>query len=160
VEKCVTSEQTVEHTNMKDERAKYESIYFREQIESVEFTVLNKKISTSELYITQSRTVTFQSAIQNCTEPMARTPAHIFHKLHHFKPQHTSPYSLPAVLLMSLHANKSFTVKRWVFKRIILKWIFRSARCGHGLDRSGSGQGLCGCGNEPTGSTKCGEFLE
>jgi hypothetical protein len=30
---------------------------------------------------------------------------------------------------------------------------------GHGLDRSGSGQGqvagCCGCGNEPSGSIKC-----
>ena len=35
---------------------------------------------------------------------------------------------------------------------------------GHGLDRSGSGQGqvmgTCECGNEPSGSIKCGEFLE
>ena len=35
---------------------------------------------------------------------------------------------------------------------------------GHGLDRFGSGQGqvagYCECGNEPSGSIKCGEFLE
>jgi len=35
---------------------------------------------------------------------------------------------------------------------------------GHGLDRSGSGQGQvsasCECGNDPSGSVKCGEFLE
>jgi hypothetical protein len=35
---------------------------------------------------------------------------------------------------------------------------------GHGLDRSGSGWrqvlGCCECGNEPSGSVKCGEFLE
>jgi hypothetical protein len=35
---------------------------------------------------------------------------------------------------------------------------------GHGLDRSGSGQGQVAgsyeCGNEPSGSIKCGEFLE
>ena len=35
---------------------------------------------------------------------------------------------------------------------------------GHGLDRSGSGQGLvagsCEGGNEPSCSIKCGEFLE
>ena len=42
--------------------------------------------------------------------------------------------------------------------RIIFKWIFE------GLDRSGSGQGQvadpCECGVEPSGSIKCGEFLE
>ena len=35
---------------------------------------------------------------------------------------------------------------------------------GHGLDRAGSGQvqvtGTCECGNEPSGSTKCEEFLD
>ena len=35
---------------------------------------------------------------------------------------------------------------------------------GHGLDLPGSGQGqvadTCKCGNEPTGSIKCGEFLD
>jgi hypothetical protein len=35
---------------------------------------------------------------------------------------------------------------------------------GHGLDRSGSGYGEvpgpCKCGNEPSGSIKCGEFLD
>jgi hypothetical protein len=35
---------------------------------------------------------------------------------------------------------------------------------GHGLDRSGSGQrqlaGSCVYGDEPSGSIKCGEFLE
>jgi hypothetical protein len=35
---------------------------------------------------------------------------------------------------------------------------------GHGLDQSGSGQGqvagCCGYGDEPSGSIKCGEFLE
>jgi hypothetical protein len=34
---------------------------------------------------------------------------------------------------------------------------------GHGLDRSGSGKwqvpGFCECGNDPSGSIKCGEFL-
>ena len=34
----------------------------------------------------------------------------------------------------------------------------------HGRDRIGSGQGqtagTCGCGNEPSGSIKCGEFLD
>jgi hypothetical protein len=47
--------------------------------------------------------------------------------------------------------------------RIILKYIFETWDCGHGLDRSGSGQGhvagCCECGNEPC-SVKCGEFLE
>ena len=35
---------------------------------------------------------------------------------------------------------------------------------GHGLDRAGSGPGqvtvTCECGNEPSGSIKCGEFLD
>jgi hypothetical protein len=35
---------------------------------------------------------------------------------------------------------------------------------GHGLDQSGSGSGqvasCCECGYEPSGSIKCGEFLE
>jgi hypothetical protein len=35
---------------------------------------------------------------------------------------------------------------------------------GHGLNRSGSGQGqmsgICECGNEPSGAVKRGEFLE
>ena len=48
--------------------------------------------------------------------------------------------------------------------RIILKWIFEMWNGGHGLDRSGSGQGkvtgACKCGNEPVGPIKCGEFLD
>jgi hypothetical protein len=39
-----------------------------------------------------------------------------------------------------------------------------SGMSGHGLDRSGSGEGqvaaTCECGNEPSGSIKCGEFLD
>jgi len=35
---------------------------------------------------------------------------------------------------------------------------------GYGLDRSGPGYaqvaGTCECGNEPSGSIKCGEFLD
>ena len=35
---------------------------------------------------------------------------------------------------------------------------------GYGLDRAGSGKGqvagTCECGNEPSGSIKCGEFLD
>jgi hypothetical protein len=31
---------------------------------------------------------------------------------------------------------------------------------GHEVDRSGSGQGCCERENEPSGSIKCGEFLE
>ena len=35
---------------------------------------------------------------------------------------------------------------------------------GYGLDRAGSGYrqlaGICECGNEPSGSIKCGEFLD
>jgi hypothetical protein len=47
---------------------------------------------------------------------------------------------------------------------IILRWISGSGIWGHGLDRSGSGQGqvvgTCECGNAISGSIKCGEFLE
>jgi hypothetical protein len=46
---------------------------------------------------------------------------------------------------------------------IILRWTFRKWRCG-GIDRAGSEDrqvaGSCGCGNELSGSIKCGEFLE
>ena len=46
--------------------------------------------------------------------------------------------------------------------RIILKWIFEKWDGGHGLDRSGTGQGQvagsCGYSNEPSGSIICGKF--
>ena len=47
-------------------------------------------------------------------------------------------------------------------KRIISKWIFERLVGGAGeggidwIDLAGS----CACGNEPSGSIKCGEFLE
>ena len=52
--------------------------------------------------------------------------------------------------------------------KIILIWIFRKWDMGwggcYGLDRAGSGKGqevdTCKCGNEPSGSIKCGEFLD
>jgi len=48
--------------------------------------------------------------------------------------------------------------------RIILRWIFRKWDRGHELHRAGSGlgqvAGSCECGNELSGSIKCGEFLE
>jgi len=48
--------------------------------------------------------------------------------------------------------------------RIILIWIFRKWDVGCGLDRAGPGYGqvagTCDCGNEPSGSIKCGEFLD
>jgi len=51
--------------------------------------------------------------------------------------------------------------RRW---RIILRRIFRSRVWGYGMDRAGSekGQeaGTCECGNELSGSIKCGEFLD
>jgi hypothetical protein len=47
---------------------------------------------------------------------------------------------------------------------VILIWIFRKWDAGHGLDRSGSGEGqvagTCECSSEPSGSIKCGEFLD
>ena len=46
----------------------------------------------------------------------------------------------------------------------ILRWIFKEWDRGHGLDRSGSGYGqvagTCECGYGPSGSIKCGEFLD
>jgi len=48
--------------------------------------------------------------------------------------------------------------------RIILRQIFRKLDVGYGLDRAGSrlGELTCSCdsGNEPSGSIKCGEFLD
>ena len=49
--------------------------------------------------------------------------------------------------------------------RIILSWIFRKRGCGgYGLDRAGSGYGqvagTCECGDESSGSIKCGKFLD
>jgi len=46
-----------------------------------------------------------------------------------------------------------------------IKMDLQEVGCGeHGLDLSGSGQGqvagTCECGNESSGSIKCGEFLE
>jgi len=50
--------------------------------------------------------------------------------------------------------------RRW----IILRWISRKWDVGYGLDRAGLGWGqvlgTCDCGNEPSGSIKCGEFLD
>ena len=47
---------------------------------------------------------------------------------------------------------------------IMLRWIFRKRDVGVRLDRSGSGlgqvAGTCECGNELSGSIKCGEFLD
>ena len=48
--------------------------------------------------------------------------------------------------------------------RIILSWIFRKWDGECGRDQAGSGKGqvadICDCGNEPSGSIKCGEFLD
>ena len=48
--------------------------------------------------------------------------------------------------------------------RIILRWIFRKWDSRYGLDSSASRQGqvavTCECGNEPSGSIECGEFLD
>jgi hypothetical protein len=45
-----------------------------------------------------------------------------------------------------------------------IKMDLREVEWGHGLDPSGSGYGqvacCCKCGNEPSGSIKCGEFLK
>jgi hypothetical protein len=51
-----------------------------------------------------------------------------------------------------------------IAQKIILKLIFENWEVGNGLDRRGYGQrqmvGSCKCGNEPSGSIKCGELLE
>jgi hypothetical protein len=51
-----------------------------------------------------------------------------------------------------------------VDERIILKWTCERLDGGHGLDQSGSELGQvassCEYGYEPSGSIKCGEFLE
>jgi hypothetical protein len=51
-----------------------------------------------------------------------------------------------------------------VDERIILRWIFRKWDVGYGLESAGSGYrqvvGSCECGNEPSGSIKCGEFFD
>ena len=48
--------------------------------------------------------------------------------------------------------------------RIILIGSSGSGMWGYGLDRAGSGYGqvagTCDCGNKPSGSIKCGEFLD
>jgi hypothetical protein len=48
--------------------------------------------------------------------------------------------------------------------RIILRWILWKWDGGYGLDRAGLGQGrvegTCECGNEPSCSIKCEEFLD
>jgi hypothetical protein len=47
---------------------------------------------------------------------------------------------------------------------MIIRWIFRKRRVLCGLDGVGSGYGqvagTCDCGNELSGSIKCGEFLD
>ena len=48
--------------------------------------------------------------------------------------------------------------------RIILRWTFWKCNRGHGMDSSGSGYkqvfGSCKHSDEPSGSIKCGEFLD
>jgi len=48
--------------------------------------------------------------------------------------------------------------------RIILKWIFRKWDIGkHWIDLARNrdkDRNICECGNEPSGSVKCGEFTE
>jgi hypothetical protein len=48
--------------------------------------------------------------------------------------------------------------------RIILRWIVRKwddgVRTGLSWLRIGTGGGNCECSNEPSGSIKCGEFLD
>jgi hypothetical protein len=48
--------------------------------------------------------------------------------------------------------------------KITLRWIFRKWNVGvwtgSSCLREGTGAGSCECGNEPSGSVKCGEFLD
>jgi hypothetical protein len=48
--------------------------------------------------------------------------------------------------------------------RIILRWTFRKWNVGVWTGSSwlriGTGGGTCDCSNEPSGSIKCGEFLD
>ena len=48
--------------------------------------------------------------------------------------------------------------------RIILKWIVSKwdvgVWTGSSWLRIGTGGGICECGNEPSGSIKCGEFID
>jgi hypothetical protein len=49
-----------------------------------------------------------------------------------------------------------------IYGRIILRWIFRKWDVGAwtGLIWLMIGTGTCECGDEPSGSIKCGEFLD
>jgi hypothetical protein len=51
-----------------------------------------------------------------------------------------------------------------IYWRIILRWIFRKwdveAWTGLIWLRMGQVAGTCNCGNEPSGSIKCGKFLD
>ena len=51
--------------------------------------------------------------------------------------------------------------RRW---EVNIKMDLQKVGCGCGLDLTGSGQGqvagTCDCGNEPSGSIKCREFLD
>jgi hypothetical protein len=67
-------------------------------------------------------------------------------------------------ILVGRPEGRNHLEDRGVDGRIILKWIFKKWDGGHGLDSYGSGQGQvagsCECGNEPSDSIKCGEFLD
>jgi hypothetical protein len=67
-------------------------------------------------------------------------------------------------VLMEKHEGTNHLKDRGVDGRMILKWILEKWDVRHGLGRSGSGQkqvaGSCECGNKPSGSIKCREFLE
>jgi hypothetical protein len=45
-------------------------------------------------------------------------------------------------------------------ERVILRWIFRKCDVGVWTGSSWLRIGTCECGNEPSGSIKCGEFLD
>jgi hypothetical protein len=62
---------------------------------------------------------------------------------------------------------KFSTARSWFYRidgRIILRWIFRRWNVGVWTGLSWlwieTGGGHCECGNEPSGSIKCGEFLD
>ena len=94
--------------------------------------------------------------------------------LHHarFLPNHSSVHSLPVLDSIGLQSeledetlnSKKNIVVQFMLRRIILKWIFErldgEAWTGSIWLRLGQVAGCYEYGDEPSGSIKCGEFLE
>ena len=73
-------------------------------------------------------------------------------------------YIMRSLKICTLHPERDQLGDPSLGRQIILKWVFSKWNVGYGLDRAGSGQGQVAgtseCGNEPSGSIKCGEFLD